>query len=147
MKRVQFIVLFLTGVVLIGGSRFACAQYQYGRIDSVKKSVTTSTKVWVVNTPLDEERTQYTISAHVQDRIITGTYELSATESEPRQNGSPAMRCSWRSAAIRCICGRRPAACVCILRNGRLRARCGPSPRKKKNGWQNSTSRRKRRNR
>jgi len=83
MKRVQFIVLFLTGVVLIGGSRFACAQYQYGRIDSVKKSVTTSTKVWVVNTPLDEERTQYTISAHVQDRIITGTYELSATESEP----------------------------------------------------------------
>ncbi len=83
MKRVQFIVLLLTGILLTGGSRFACAQYQYGRIDSVKKSVTTSTKVWVVNTPLDEERTQYTISAHVQDRIITGTYELSATESEP----------------------------------------------------------------
>jgi hypothetical protein len=83
MKRVQFIVLLLTGVVLIGGSRFAWAQYQYGRIDSVKKSVTTTTKVWIVNTPLDEERTQYVISAHVQDRIITGTYELSATESEP----------------------------------------------------------------
>ncbi len=83
MKRVQFIVLLLTGVVLIGCSQFAGAQYQYGRIDSVKKSVTTNTKVWIVNTPLDEERTQYTISAHVQDKIITGTYELSATESEP----------------------------------------------------------------
>ena len=85
MKRVLFIVFVLIGVVLIGCSRFAAAEslWQYGRIESVKKSVTTSTKAWVVNTPLNEERTQYTISVHVQDRIIVGNYEISATESEP----------------------------------------------------------------
>ena len=85
MKRVLFIVFVLIVVVLIGCSRFARAEslWQYGRIESVKKSVTTSTKAWVANTPLDEERTQYTISVHVQDRMIVGNYEISATQSEP----------------------------------------------------------------
>jgi len=84
MKRVPPVFFVLIAVVLIG-SRFAGSQspWQYGRIVSVKKSVTTSTKAWVVNTPLDEESTQYTIAVHVQDKIIVGTYELSATESEP----------------------------------------------------------------
>ncbi len=79
MKRILLIVL------IIGCGNFAVAEspWQYGRIDSVKKSVTTSTKVWVANTPLEEERTQYTISVHVQDRIIVGVYDLSPTESEP----------------------------------------------------------------
>jgi hypothetical protein len=85
MKRVLFTVLVLAGTVLIGGSRSAGAEslWQYGRIADVKKSVTTTTKAWVVNTPLDEERTQYTISVHVQDRIIVGNYEISASQSEP----------------------------------------------------------------
>ncbi len=87
MKRARFLVLIfvLMGVALPGGSRFAAAQtpWQYGRIESVQKSVNTTTKVWIVNTPLEEERTEYRISVHVQDRIIAGTYELSATESEP----------------------------------------------------------------
>jgi hypothetical protein len=87
MKRARFLVLvfLLMGVVLAGCSRFAAAQtpWQYGRIDSVQKSVDTTTKVWIVNTPLEEERTNYRISVHVQDRIIAGTYELSATEMEP----------------------------------------------------------------
>ena len=59
------------------------ALWQYGRIESVKKSVTSSTKAWVVNTPLDEERTLYTIAVHLQDRMIVGNYEVSATQSEP----------------------------------------------------------------
>jgi PEGA domain len=85
MKRVLLIVFVLAGVVLIGCSGFAGAEslWQYGRIVAVKKSVTNSTKAWVVNTPLDEEHTQYTISVHVQDRIIVGNYEISATQSEP----------------------------------------------------------------
>src|ERR1700682_5025442 len=85
MKRILFIVFVLIGVVLIGCSGFAGAEslWQYGRIVAVKKSVTTSTKAWVVNTPLDEEHTQYTISVHVQDRIIVGNYEISAAQSEP----------------------------------------------------------------
>ena len=77
----------LIGLALAAGSGFAGAEslWQYGRIESVKKSVTTTTKAWVVNTPLDEERTLYTISVHVQDRIIVGNYEVSATQSEPPQ--------------------------------------------------------------
>jgi len=91
MKRILFIVFVLIGVVLIGCNGFAGAEtlWQYGRIVAVKKSVATSTKAWVVNTPLDEERTQYTISVHVQDRIVIGNYELSATQSEPPPEWTP----------------------------------------------------------
>src|ERR1700687_5045301 len=83
MKRVLVIAFVLIGIG--AGIRFAGAEslWQYGRIVAVKKSVTTSTKAWVVNTPLDEEHTQYTISVHVQDRIIVGNYEISAAQSEP----------------------------------------------------------------
>jgi PEGA domain len=85
MKRVLLIVFVLIGLVVVACIGFAGAEtlWQYGRIVAVKKSVTTSTKAWVVNTPLDEEHTQYTISVHVQDRIIVGNYELSPTQSEP----------------------------------------------------------------
>src|SRR5216683_4764553 len=91
MKRVLLIVFVLIGLGAVAGSRFAEAEslWQYGRIVAVKKSVTTSTKAWVVNTPLDEERTQYTISVHVQDRIIVGNYEISATQSEPPPEWTP----------------------------------------------------------
>src|ERR1700737_1306164 len=91
MKRVLLIV-FAFGLIGIGaGIRFVGAEslWQYGRIVAVKKSVTTSTKAWVVNTPLDEEHTQYTISVHVQDRVIVGNYELSSTQSEPPPESKP----------------------------------------------------------
>src|ERR1700730_16480623 len=91
MKRIPFIVFLPVCIVLIGCRRFAAAEslWQYGRIVAVKKSVTTSTKAWVVNTPLDEEHTQYTISVHVQDRVIVGNYELSSTQSEPPPEWTP----------------------------------------------------------
>src|SRR5260370_5810827 len=63
--------------------------WKYGRIVAVKKSVTTSTNAWVVNTPLDEEHTQYTISVHVQDRMIVGNYEISDAQSEPPPEWTP----------------------------------------------------------
>jgi len=89
MKRVLVIAFVLIGIG--AGIRFAGAEslWQYGRIVAVKKSVTTSTKAWVVNTPLDEEHTQYTISVHVQDRIVVGNYEISATQSEPPTEWTP----------------------------------------------------------
>ena len=79
MKRLLFFL------VLISCGAIASAQtpWQYGRIVSVTKSVSSSTKAWVVNTPLDEETTHFTIAVHVQDKIITGSYELSATRSAP----------------------------------------------------------------
>jgi hypothetical protein len=91
MKRflVTVFVFMLIGIWAGSGSAGADTLWQYGRIVAVKKSVTTSTKAWVVNTPLDEERTQYTISVHVQDRIIVGNYEISATQSEPPPEWTP----------------------------------------------------------
>ena len=77
-----FVLIF--GWLLVCGSLWAADPlWQYGRIVSVKKSVTTTTKAWVVNTPFEEEHTQYTIAVHVQDRVIVGTYEISTTTSEP----------------------------------------------------------------
>lgn len=85
MKRFLFMVVALVAAVPGGWSTFAAAEslWQYGRIVAVKKSVTSTTKAWVVNTPLGEETTLYTISVHVQDRIIVGNYEVSATQSDP----------------------------------------------------------------
>ena len=91
MKRFLLIVFVFVLIGIWAGSGFAGAEtlWQYGRIVAVKKSVTNSAKAWVVNTPLDEERTQYTISVHVQDRIIVGNYEISATQSEPPPEWTP----------------------------------------------------------
>jgi hypothetical protein len=91
MKRALLIVFVLIGIGVVACIRFAGAEslWQYGRIVAVKKSVTTSTKAWVVNTPLDEEHTQYTISVHVHDRIIVGNYEISAAQSEPPTEWTP----------------------------------------------------------
>jgi hypothetical protein len=91
MKRVLLIVFAFVLMGIGACIRFAGAEslWQYGRIVAVKKSVTTSTKAWVVNTPLDEERTQYTISVHVQDRVIVGNYEISPTQSEPPPEWTP----------------------------------------------------------
>jgi len=91
MKRVLLIVFAFVLIGIGAGGGFAAAEslWQYGRIVAVKKSVTTSTKAWVVNTPLDEEHTQYTISVHVQDRIIVGSYEISASQSEPPTEWTP----------------------------------------------------------
>ena len=94
MKRILFIVFALIGVMLTARNSFSEGEsrWQYGRIDSVKKSVTTTTKAWVVNTPLDEEQTRYTISVHVQDRIVVGNYEVSSTQLDP-----PA---EWKSGSV-----------------------------------------------
>ena len=61
----------------------ADSPWQYGRISDVSKSVITKTKAWVVNTPITEDEISYTISVHLQDKIIVGSYELTPEESSP----------------------------------------------------------------
>ena len=74
-----FVLLTLASVAPVS----AQTAWQYGRIVEVHKSVNTRTKAWVVNTPITEDETAYTISVHVQDKIIIGTYELTPEESPP----------------------------------------------------------------
>jgi PEGA domain len=62
---------------------FAQTPWQYARIVSVNKSVKTRTKVWLVNTPINEDETTFTVAVHVQDKIIVGTYDLTPEESPP----------------------------------------------------------------
>jgi hypothetical protein len=60
--------------------------WQYGRIVDIKKSVTSYIKAWVVNTPISEDRTVYTVSAQVLDKILVGDYDVSAEQPEPPQD-------------------------------------------------------------
>jgi hypothetical protein len=84
MKRMLIAFLPIAfALVLWSASSGAEGPWQYGRIESVKRSVTTSTKAWVTNTPLEEERVLYTIVLHVQDRVLAGSYELTPTAPEP----------------------------------------------------------------
>jgi hypothetical protein len=57
----------------------------YGRIVDVHKSVNTKTKAWVVNTPITEDEVSYTVSVHIQDKILVGSFDLTPEESPPPQ--------------------------------------------------------------
>jgi hypothetical protein len=79
MKRLWPILLWLLTCIPL----FAADSWQYGRITDVRKSVTTKTKAWVVNTPITEDEITYTISVHVLDKILVGNYELTPEGSPP----------------------------------------------------------------
>ena len=81
MKRLGHkLPLFL---LCVGLAWAAGAPWQYGRIADVRKSVNTRTKAWVVNTPINEDETVYTISVHVLDKILVGNYEVGSDQSDP----------------------------------------------------------------
>src|SRR5258705_2563593 len=57
----------------------------YGRIVDVRKSVNTKPKAWVVNTPITGDEVSYTVSVHIQDKILVGSFDLTPEESPPPQ--------------------------------------------------------------
>jgi hypothetical protein len=85
MKRIwPTLVFVLAGMVLACMPLLAAdSPWQYGRIEDVSKSVTTKTKALVVDTPITEEETTYTVSVHVQDKIVVGTYEITPEQTAP----------------------------------------------------------------
>jgi hypothetical protein len=82
MKRLWPILLLAIVCVRMVAAQGA---WQYGRIADVHKSVTTKTKAWVVNTPITEDEVSYTISVHIQDKILVGSFDLTPEESPPPQ--------------------------------------------------------------
>ena len=80
MKRALVIVLLVVGCVRFAG---ADSGWQYARIAEIKKSTSSYTKAWVVNTPITEDRTVYTISVQVGGRVIVGNYDASPEQPEP----------------------------------------------------------------
>jgi PEGA domain-containing protein len=71
-------------VIFVTTCGFAAASsWQYGRIIQIQKSVNSRTKAWVVNTPITDETTVYTIWVHLENSVLTGTYELSSENSAP----------------------------------------------------------------
>jgi hypothetical protein len=84
MKRFWIDLVFVFVFAVVGAcSLSAQTAWQYARIADVRKSVNTRTKAWVVNTPITEDETTYTISVQVQDKVIVGTYEMTPEESAP----------------------------------------------------------------
>lgn len=81
MKRLWTILLLLLASLPLAVA--ADSPWQYGRIVDVRKSVTSKTKAWVVNTPITEEQTVYTVWVHLQNTVLAGNYELSPEESAP----------------------------------------------------------------
>ncbi len=59
------------------------SSWQYGRIVQIQKSVHSRTKAWVVNTPITDDVTVYTIWVHLENSVLTGTYEPSSENSAP----------------------------------------------------------------
>lgn len=57
--------------------------WELGRIVDVRKDVNTKTLYWMVNTPVTEDATTYTISVHVKNRILTGKYQLDHPQGPP----------------------------------------------------------------
>jgi hypothetical protein len=57
--------------------------WQPGRIVEVTHRTDTKSKIWVVNTPLTQEEEVYTITVHVRDRILSGSYVGGATHVPP----------------------------------------------------------------
>jgi len=85
MKR----ILLALAVWLSGAAVAADSPWQYARIVDVQKSVETKTKAWVVNTPITEDLITFTVSVHVQDKVIIGTYEQEPEESPPPPDWTP----------------------------------------------------------
>jgi PEGA domain len=80
MKRALIIVLLMIGCVWFA---VADATWQYARIAEIKKSTSSYTKAWVVNTPIMEERTTCTISVQAGNSLLVGTYDISEQQPEP----------------------------------------------------------------
>ena len=64
----------------------ATAEWQNGRIVDVRKSVNTKTLYWVVNTPITQDETTFTISVHLKNQILTGSYDLSKQYGPPPED-------------------------------------------------------------
>ena len=73
--RIVFVVLCATTAW--------CADWQVGRIEQVRKDVSSKVLYYLVNTPVTEDTTTYTISVHVQNRLVTASYDLDKVQSEP----------------------------------------------------------------
>ena len=80
MKRALILAFLLIACVGFAGADSA---WQYARIAGINKSTSSYTKAWVVNTPVLEERTTYTISVQLRDRVIVGNYDASPEQPEP----------------------------------------------------------------
>jgi hypothetical protein len=77
------------GIVLLIGSLLAPPlgssndAWQTGRIVDVQKNVTTKTLYWLVNTPVTQDETTYTVSVHLKDKVFTGAYEAGRVQGAP----------------------------------------------------------------
>jgi plastocyanin len=85
MVRFRFLVVF---AILVFVSDAWSANWQVGRIQQVKKDVSSKTLYYIVNTPVAEDVVTYTISVHVDKQLVTGYYELDKVQTAPPDDWS-----------------------------------------------------------
>ncbi|HEX3320042.1 MAG TPA: PEGA domain-containing protein [Terriglobales bacterium] len=77
LRSAAFVILGATALALYA------ADWQVGRIQSVRKDVASKTLYYVVNTPVTEDVTTYTVAVHVNDKLVTGFYEQDKVQDAP----------------------------------------------------------------
>jgi PEGA domain-containing protein len=61
----------------------SAADWQVGRIDSVRKDVASKVLYYVVNTPVTEDVTTYFINVHINDKLVSGFYDQDKVQDAP----------------------------------------------------------------
>lgn len=54
-----------------------------GRIEDVQKTVDTKTLYWIANTPITQDEITYTISVHLDSKLVIGTYQPDKVQDPP----------------------------------------------------------------
>ncbi len=54
-----------------------------GRIEDVQKTVDTKTLSWIANTPITQDEVTYTISVHLNDKLLIGSYQPDKVQDPP----------------------------------------------------------------
>jgi hypothetical protein len=85
MARFRFLVVF--AILMFAGAAWS-TDWQVGRIQQVKKDVSSKTLYYIVNTPVTEDVVTYTISVHVNKQLVTGYYELDKVQTAPPDDWS-----------------------------------------------------------
>ena len=78
-------MLRLSALVLVCTATLSAraADWQVGRIQDVRKDVSSKVLYYVVNTPVTEDIITYTITVHVNDKLVSAFYEQDKVQDAP----------------------------------------------------------------
>ena len=82
-SSLAFLFVLLISVNGVPAEHPAETPWQVGRIVDVQKNVNSRTLYWIANTPVTQDDISYTISVHLQDKILVGHYDPNSRQPAP----------------------------------------------------------------